>query len=51
MHDAAARLDAKDLDELAEDAREFVRKSPGMAVGIAAVAGFMLARMFRGSRD
>jgi ElaB/YqjD/DUF883 family membrane-anchored ribosome-binding protein len=51
MQDAAARLDAKDLDELAEDAKEFVRKSPGMAVGIAAVAGFMLARMFRGSRD
>jgi ElaB/YqjD/DUF883 family membrane-anchored ribosome-binding protein len=51
MQDAAARLDAKELDELAEDAREFVRKSPGMAVGIAAVAGFMLARMLRGSRD
>jgi ElaB/YqjD/DUF883 family membrane-anchored ribosome-binding protein len=51
MQDAAARLDAKDLDELAEDAKEFVRKSPGLAVGIAAVAGFMLARMLRGSRD
>ena len=51
MQDAAARLDAKDLDELAEDAKDFVRKSPGLAVGIAAVAGFMLARMLRGSRD
>lgn len=51
MQDAAARLDAKDLDELAEDAKEFVRKSPGLAVGIAAVAGFMLARMLRGSSD
>ncbi|MBW8754565.1 MAG: hypothetical protein JF595_10510 [Sphingomonadales bacterium] len=51
MQDAAARLDAKELDELAEDAKEFVRKSPGLAVGMAAVAGFMLARMLRGSND
>ena len=34
-----------------KDAREMVRKSPGVAVGIAAVAGFLLARLFRGSRD
>jgi ElaB/YqjD/DUF883 family membrane-anchored ribosome-binding protein len=51
MQDAATRLDAKDLDELAEDAKEFVRKSPGLAVGLAAVAGFMVARMLRGSND
>lgn len=51
MQDAAARLDAKELDELAEDAKEFVRQSPGLAVGLAAVAGFMLARMLRGSSD
>jgi ElaB/YqjD/DUF883 family membrane-anchored ribosome-binding protein len=51
MHDTAARLDAKELDELAEDAKEFVRKSPGLAVGIAAVAGFMLARLFTSGKD
>jgi ElaB/YqjD/DUF883 family membrane-anchored ribosome-binding protein len=51
IQDAAARLDAKELDELAEDAKEFVRQSPGLAVGMAAVAGFMLARMLRGSSD
>jgi ElaB/YqjD/DUF883 family membrane-anchored ribosome-binding protein len=51
MQDAAARLDAKELDELVEDAKEFVRQSPGLAVGMAAVAGFMLARMLRGSSD
>jgi hypothetical protein len=51
MQDAATRLDAKDLDELAEDAKEFVRKSPGLAVGLAAVAGYMVARMLRGSSD
>jgi ElaB/YqjD/DUF883 family membrane-anchored ribosome-binding protein len=48
---AAARLDAKDLAELGDDAKEFVRKSPGLAIGIAAVAGFALARLFKGSDD
>ena len=47
MQDAAAKLEAKDIGELGEDAKEFVRKSPGLAIGIAAVAGFMLARAFR----
>lgn len=48
---AATNLEAKDLAELSEDAREFVRKSPGLAIGIAAVAGFALARLFKGSED
>lgn len=48
---AASKLDSKDLAELTEDAREFVRKSPGVAIGIAAVAGFMLSRLFKGSDD
>lgn len=47
MQETAARIDAKDLDELGEDAREFVRKSPGLAIGLAAVAGYMIARVFR----
>jgi ElaB/YqjD/DUF883 family membrane-anchored ribosome-binding protein len=51
MQDVASRLEAKDLDQLTEDAKEFVRKSPGLAVGIAAVAGFMVARVLRGSSD
>lgn len=51
MDSAADKLEAKDLAELGEDAKEFVRKSPGLAVGMAAVAGFMLARLFRGSDD
>lgn len=50
IQDAATRLDAKSIDELGEDARQFVRKSPGAAVGIAAVVGFMLSRLFTGSR-
>src|SRR5688572_2482022 len=51
IQETAAKLDAKDLGELGDDAREFIKKSPGAAIGIAAVAGFFLARMFRGSDD
>lgn len=51
LQEASAKLDNKSVEEIGEDAREFVRKSPGVAVGIAAVAGFLLARLFRGSRD
>lgn len=51
VQDAATRLEAKDLNELGDDAKEFVRKSPALAIGLAATAGFLLARVFRGSSD
>ena len=51
LAETSAKLEAKSVDELGEDAREMVRKSPAIAVGVAAVAGFLLARMFRKSRD
>jgi len=51
LKDASTKIEAKSVDELGDDAREFVRKSPGLAVGIAAVGGFLLARLFRGSND
>jgi ElaB/YqjD/DUF883 family membrane-anchored ribosome-binding protein len=51
MQDTAEKLDTKVLAELGEDAKEFVRNSPGLAVGMAAVAGFMLARLFSGSKN
>lgn len=51
LQDTATKLDSKDLGELADDAKEFVRNSPGLAVGLAAAAGFLLARVFRGSND
>ena len=47
LQETAAKLESKSVDELTEDAREMVRKNPGAAVGIAAVAGFFLARLFR----
>jgi ElaB/YqjD/DUF883 family membrane-anchored ribosome-binding protein len=47
VQDAAARLDEKTLDELGEDAMEFVRTSPAMALGLAAAAGYLLGRVFK----
>jgi ElaB/YqjD/DUF883 family membrane-anchored ribosome-binding protein len=38
-------LKAKDVDELVEDVRGFVRASPAMAIGVAAAVGFALARV------
>ena len=50
LDETAAKLDTKDLGELGNDARELVRKSPGGAIGLAAAAGFMISRLFRGSK-
>lgn len=35
----------KDIDELFDDARAFIRKSPSVAIGGAAAIGFVLARL------
>lgn len=50
LQETSAKLEAKSVEELGEDARTMVRKSPGVAVGIAAVVGFFLARMLGGKR-
>lgn len=50
LAESADKLDQKSIDDLGQDAREFVRRSPGTAVGIAALAGFFLSRLFRRSR-
>lgn len=42
---AATSLDRKDIDELVNDARDFVRKSPAVAIGTAAIVGFVLMRL------
>ena len=47
LQETAAKLDNKSVEELGEEARELVRKSPGTAVGIAALAGFFFARLLR----
>lgn len=43
-------LKEKQVDELADDARQFVRKSPALAIGIAAVAGFVVASLLRSGK-
>ncbi|HEY6815843.1 MAG TPA: hypothetical protein VI168_09925 [Croceibacterium sp.] len=47
LQSTAASLEQKSLEQMGDDAREFVRKSPAAAVGLAALAGFLLARLFR----
>lgn len=44
----ATSLEEKDIDEMAVATREFVKKSPVVAVAAAAVIGFVVARMLRG---
>ena len=47
LEETAQSLDQKSVEELTEDAREMVRKSPAAAVGLAALAGYLLARLLR----
>lgn len=47
IQDTATRLDSKSVDELGDDLREFVRASPRAALGLAALAGYMVARVLR----
>lgn len=51
IEDTANKLAAKDADELIDDARDFVRKSPGVALAGAAVVGFVLARLVKTGLD
>jgi len=41
----------KDVDELLDDARTFVRKSPAVAIGAAAALGFVMARLIQAGVD
>lgn len=45
------QLKGKDVDQLLDEAREFVRKSPGVAVGVAAALGFAVARIVQSGLD
>lgn len=45
IQDKASKLDEKSLEELGEDTMEFVRQNPALAVGMAAAAGYMMARL------
>ncbi|MGB3724110.1 MAG: hypothetical protein WA979_14990 [Pacificimonas sp.] len=40
-------LDDKSIDELIDDAREMVRRSPAIAIGAAAAVGFLISRFVK----
>jgi hypothetical protein len=48
---AANSLAAKSPDELIDDTRDFVKRSPGIALAGAAVVGFVLARLVKTGLD
>ena len=47
----AGRVRDKEVDELVDDGRDFVRKSPAVAIAAAAVVGFALIRIVRTGLD
>ncbi len=47
LESTANRLASKDPDELIDDTRNFIRKSPGVALAGAAIVGFALARLVK----
>lgn len=51
LEEAANKVAAKDPDELIDDTREFVRKSPGVALAGAAIIGFALVRLIKSGLD
>ncbi|PTD25214.1 hypothetical protein [Sphingomonas fennica] len=51
VSNVATSLRSKDVDELLEDARTVVRKSPALAIGAAVAVGFVLARLVRAGKD
>jgi ElaB/YqjD/DUF883 family membrane-anchored ribosome-binding protein len=51
IENAANSLAAKSPDELIDDTREFVKRSPGIALAGAAVVGFVLARLVKTGLD
>ena len=51
IDDVANSLASKNPDELIEETRNFVRKSPGIALAGAAIVGFALARLVKSGLD
>jgi ElaB/YqjD/DUF883 family membrane-anchored ribosome-binding protein len=47
----SSAIDEKSLDELLDMGRDFVRKSPAVAIGVAAALGFVAARLLTAGLD
>lgn len=44
-------LKSKDIDDLLNDARDFVRRKPAIAIGAAAALGFVLTRLLKADQE
>lgn len=51
LEEFAENLRTKNVDELVEDARVLVRRSPAIAIGAAATIGFALSRFLKSTSD
>lgn len=49
LDDIQAGLRDKPVEDLLDDGRALIRQSPGLTVGVAFVAGFLAARLFKTS--
>jgi ElaB/YqjD/DUF883 family membrane-anchored ribosome-binding protein len=49
IDDFADRMRMRSVDDLIDDAREIVRRSPVVVIAVAAAAGFLLSRFLRSS--
>jgi ElaB/YqjD/DUF883 family membrane-anchored ribosome-binding protein len=47
----ASSLQSKDVEELIDDTRKFVRSRPAVAIGAAAAVGFLLTRLVKAGSD
>lgn len=44
----ADTIETKNVDEIVTQSKDYVKKNPAVAVGVAAVAGFVLTRLLKG---
>ena len=47
LQDWAEQVKTKSVEDLVEDGREFARRSPAVAIGIAVAAGFAISRVLK----
>jgi len=47
----AATLRSKEVEDLLEDARAFVKKSPAVAIGVAIAVGFVVSRLIKAGTE
>jgi len=47
LQSTATTLQNKSVEDLGEDARQYVRQNPGKSVGFAVIAGYLISRLFR----